>query len=122
MIIVFTAYTVASSYMNAKNIRRVNAIKVRDGYEFDSSDIKFEDNKSLLKVMLMTFIAGLLGGIVGIGGGIILSPIFLQLGMLPGVVANTNQYLVLVSTISVTSQFLYMGILNIPYAIFLGLI
>lgn len=71
-------------------------------------------------MMLYTFIAGLLGGIVGIGGGIILSPLFLQLGMLPNVVSNTNQYLVLISTISVTSQFLYMGVLNIPYAIYLG--
>ena len=42
------------------------------------------------------------------------------MGMLPVVVASTNQYLAMISTISVSSQFLYMGILNIPYAIVLG--
>ena len=62
----------------------------------------------------------MLGGIVGIAGGIILGPLFLQMGMLPVVVSSTNQYLALISTISVTSQFLYMGVLNIPYAIAIG--
>ena len=59
---------------------------------------------------------------MGIGVGIVLSSLFLQMRMLPTVVANTNQYLVLISTLSVTSQFLYMGIMNIPYAVYLGLI
>ena len=66
------------------------------------------------------FAAGMLGGIVGVAGGIILGPLFLEMGMLPVVVASTNQYLALISTISVTSQFAYMGILNIEYALFLG--
>lgn len=122
MIGVFLLYTFYSSYENAREIRRIHSVKKRDGYEFDANDIKFDDNKSILKVVAYTFIAGLLGGIVGIGGGIILSPLFLQMGMLPTVVANTNQYLVLISTLSVTSQFLYMGIMNIPYAVYLGLI
>jgi uncharacterized membrane protein YfcA len=122
MIGVFLLYTFYSSYGNAREIRRIHSVKKRDGYEFDANDIKFDDNKSILKVVAYTFIAGLLGGIVGIGGGIILSPLFLQMNMLPRVVANTNQYLVLISTLSVTSQFLYMGIMNIPYAVYLGLI
>ena len=61
-----------------------------------------------------------MGGIVGIAGGIILGPLFLSLGMLPVVAAGTNQYLALISTISVTGQFLYMGILNIPYTLVIG--
>jgi len=77
MIVVFLMYTFYSSYVNAKEIRRVHDIKRRDGYEFDANDIKFDDNKSIMKVIAYTFVAGLLGGIVGIGGGIILSPIFL---------------------------------------------
>lgn len=90
MIGVFLLYTFYSSYENAREIRRIHVVKKRDGYEFDENDIKFDDNKSILKVVAYTFIAGLLGGIVGIGGGIILSPLFLQMRMLPRVVANTN--------------------------------
>lgn len=62
-----------------------------------------------------------MGGIVGIAGGIILGPLFLSLGMLPVVGAGTNQYLALISTIAVTGQFLYIGILNIPYALAVGI-
>jgi len=122
MIGLFLLYTFYSSYVNAREIRRIHSVKQRDGYEFDANDIKFDDNKSIIKVLAYTFIAGLIGGIVGIGVGIVLSSLFLQMRMLPTVVANTNQYLVLISTLSVTSQFLYMGILNIPYAVYLGLI
>jgi uncharacterized membrane protein YfcA len=122
MIGVFMLYTFYSSYGNAREIRRIHSVKKRDGYEFDASDIKFDDDKSIIKVVAYTFIAGLLGGIVGIGVGIILASLFLQMSMLPTVVANTNQYLVLISTLSVTSQFLYMGVMNIPYAVYLGLI
>jgi hypothetical protein len=32
----------------------------------------------------------MLGGIVGIAGGIVLAPLFLEMGMLPVVVASTN--------------------------------
>ncbi|TNV71785.1 hypothetical protein FGO68_gene6593 [Halteria grandinella] len=63
----------------------------------------------------------MLGGIVGIAGGIILGPLFLQMGMLPVVVAATNQYLALISSTSVTSQFIYMGILNYQYALIGGI-
>ena len=57
---------------------------------------------------------------MGIAGGIILGPLFLQMGMLPMVVSGTNQYLAMISCISVTSQFLYMGVLNIPYCLAQG--
>jgi uncharacterized membrane protein YfcA len=90
MIAVFMLYTFVSSYLNAKELRRITNVKIRDGYQFDPSDIRFENDKAIIKMMAYTFVAGLLGGIVGIGGGIILSPLFLQLGMLPIIVANTN--------------------------------
>jgi uncharacterized membrane protein YfcA len=41
-------------------------------------------------VVAICFLAGMLGGIVGIAGGIILNPLLLQLGLLPTVVAATN--------------------------------
>jgi uncharacterized membrane protein YfcA len=90
MICIFTLYSFFSSYLNAKDVMRIHEIKRRDGYEFDKNDLKFDNNKAIIKIMAYTFIAGLLGGIVGIGGGIILSPLFLQMGMLPTIVANTN--------------------------------
>lgn len=82
--------------------------------------MKYDDNKTILKVILICLFAGIMGGVVGIAGGIILGPVFLGLGLLPIVVAGTNQYLAMISTISVTGQFMYMGMLNVEYSLFLG--
>ena len=71
-------------------------------------------------MILITFFAGILGGMVGIAGGTLLGPVFLSLGVLPMIAASTNQYLVMISTVSVTIQFIYMGVLNIPYTLYLG--
>ncbi|TNV78400.1 hypothetical protein FGO68_gene12330 [Halteria grandinella] len=106
---IFIIYTVISTFFNCKELRRIHMVKRRDGYVYDKADITFEDNKSLAFVVLNCFIAGMLGGIVGIAGGIILGPLFLQMGMLPVVVAATNQYLALISTTSVTSQFIQVN-------------
>jgi uncharacterized membrane protein YfcA len=72
-------------------------------------------------MIVICFLAGTIGGVVGIAGGLILAPVFLSLGMNPTVVSGTNQYLALISTISVTTQFVSMGILNYDYALFIGM-
>jgi uncharacterized membrane protein YfcA len=72
-------------------------------------------------MIVICFLAGTIGGVVGIAGGLILPPVFLSLGMNPTVVSGTNQYLALISTISVTTQFVSMGILNYDYALFIGM-
>jgi hypothetical protein len=120
-VIVFITYSIASTVYNIREIRRIHDIKRREGYYFDPRDIKFDDNKSLIKIAIICFLAGTLGGIIGIAGGIIMGPLFMSLGMLPVVVAGTNQYLALISTISVTGQFLCIGIVNIPYALMIGI-
>ena len=89
-VIVYIIYTVLSTIYNAKQIRRIHEIKKRDGYYFDPRDLRFDDDKSLIKIIVICFIAGTMGGIVGIAGGIILGPLFLQLGMLPVVSSGTN--------------------------------
>ena len=75
--VIFVIYSLLSTLYNAKRLRGINFVKKRDGYIFDPSDITFEDNKSILVVVIYCFFAGTLGGIVGIAGGIILGPLFL---------------------------------------------
>ncbi len=77
MLGIFLIYTFASTLYNAKALKNIHEIKKRDGYYFDPSDIQFHDNKSITKVTFFCFLAGILGGIVGVAGGIITSPLFL---------------------------------------------
>jgi uncharacterized membrane protein YfcA len=39
--------------------------------------LSYDNDKNISKVLAICFIAGMLGGIVGIAGGIILAPVFL---------------------------------------------
>ena len=77
MLSVFIAYSVVSTLYNAKQLKKIHAVKRRDGYDYDPADFKFDSNKSIVKIVVFCFIAGLLGGIVGIPGGIILGPMLL---------------------------------------------
>ena len=63
--------------MVAKNLKRTYEIKTQCGYQFDPNDLRFDDKRVLIKVVLICHVAGCLGGIVGIAGGIILAPVFL---------------------------------------------
>ena len=117
----FIAYCLILTIYEAHTLRLIHYRKKLFGYKYDPTDLTFSDNKTIIKVVIICHIAGILGGVVGIAGGIILGPVFLTLGMLPQVTASTNQYLAMISTISVTSQFLYMGVLNIEYSLFLGI-
>ncbi len=49
-----------------------------------------------------------------------MSPLFLSLGVLPEVSAATNQYIGMISTLSVTFQFIYKSQLNFAYTGFLS--
>ena len=51
-----------------------------------------------------------------------LAPVFLQMGMHPQVVANTNQYLAMFQTLAVSSQYFYLGMVNIPYCMVLAVV
>jgi hypothetical protein len=88
--------------MNAKELKRVHEIKKRCGYVYDPQDVVFSDTHQLVKLVIYSILAGILGGVVGTAGGVILGLLFLEMGMLPVVVSSTNQYLALISTISVT--------------------
>jgi uncharacterized membrane protein YfcA len=103
----FVAFCFGMTILSAKIIRDIHFIKRRDYYEFDESDIRFDKRSIIGFLIAMCFLAGMLSGILGIAGGTIMSPLFLSLGMLPSVTAATNQYIGMVSSLSVTLQFMY---------------
>merc|ERR1719221_1162253 len=66
--------------------------------------------------LLSTF-AGLLGGFLGIGGGIIMSPLLLELGMVPEAIQATTAAFVLLSSSLATIQFVVLGKAMPEYAL-----
>ncbi|TNV79501.1 hypothetical protein FGO68_gene11049 [Halteria grandinella] len=117
----FVTFCILETLLSAKEIRQIHFIKRRDQYEFDENDIHFDKKYTAGFLISMCFLAGMLSGILGIAGGTIMSPLFLSLGMLPSVTAATNQYIGMVSSLSVTLQFMFKDKLNYGYLLFMGI-
>ncbi|XP_073048150.1 sulfite exporter TauE/SafE family protein 5-like [Primulina eburnea] len=58
---------------------------------------------------MMTLLAGVLGGFFGIGGGMLISPLLLELGMEPEVTAATCSFVVFFSSTMSAIQYLLLG-------------
>ena len=99
-----------------------NLIKERDGYQYDSQEVKFHNTKEIIVLAFVCLIASVLCGMTGIAGGMVLGPLFLTYNMAPVVMSATNQYITMVASISVVSQFVYSGELNPHYAILFGIL
>ena len=68
---------------------------------------------SSVLLIIIGIVAGILGSLVGIGGGIIMSPALAFLGLPPSQVASTS--LIAVSSTSVSSTLAYARLKKIQY-------
>jgi len=69
------------------------------GYNFHESDLEFTTRNSI-KLAGLSFVTGMAGSCLGIGGGMIFNPLLLELGMLPTVASGTGMYLVMFASLS----------------------
>lgn len=67
--------------------------KERLGYQFIEGDIKWTLRNALL-IPTMFLTAGIVAGLLGIGGGMITGPLMLELGMVPQVVTATSSFMI----------------------------
>ncbi|XP_010547009.1 PREDICTED: uncharacterized protein LOC104818905 [Tarenaya hassleriana] len=79
--------------------------------EKDIEDLTASDEGRSNKCMfpVMALLAGLLGGLFGIGGGMLISPLLLQVGIPPEVTAATCSFMVLFSSTMSAIQYILLG-------------
>mmetsp|Transcript_69057 Transcript_69057/g.202171 ORF Transcript_69057/g.202171 Transcript_69057/m.202171 type:complete len:557 (-) Transcript_69057:68-1738(-) len=86
------------------------------GFPFVEGDVIW--NFALFRYYcVITFFAGIVAGLIGIGGGMVLGPVMLQLGILPQVSAATNATMILLSSSPTALAFVTGGLVPWTYAI-----
>ena len=76
---------------------------------------------NLIKIVILTTLAGVISSMVGVGGGMITNPILLGMGLDPKATSSTSTFLIM--TTAIASSFIYTisGQLNLSYAVSLGI-
>lgn len=104
------------SYFIIYNIKKDYEIKRLSNYIFLEGDIKW-NNTNILKFIIFASLTGILSTYMGIGGGMLITPIMIQVGMIPQVVIATSSITTFFSSLISTLNYLLVGKLNIKYGI-----
>lgn len=86
-------------------------------YPFDEEDVLW-DFKKLQFYSFFTFIAGIVAGLIGIGGGMVLGPLMMVMGINPRVSTATTATLILLTSSSVAVMFIMSGLVPWEYALY----
>jgi len=100
---------------------KIHSRKMVSNYTFQQGDIMWTRTNTFA-MSVIGFIAGLLAGLLGIGGGVIFSPVMLEFGVLPEVAAATSSFMILFTSLAAIIQFSILGRIITDYAIWFGII
>jgi len=90
--------------------------KVTIGWKFVDGDIKYS-SKNLFYFPILTAVAGIAAGLMGIGGGMVKGPVLLTMGATPMVQSATSSFMILFTASSTSIQFIILGLMPYDYAL-----
>lgn len=78
--------------------------------------------RKVMQYQSVSVTTGVLAGLIGVGGGLILSPFFLVMGMDPAVAVGTSSTCVLFTSSSTTMQYVFTDRIIMPLAVVYGIV
>lgn len=99
-----------------KNVKRTRA-RLAVNYPFGEQDVLW-DGQKLRFYSFFTFVAGIVAGLIGIGGGMVLGPLMLVMGINPRVSTATTATMILLTSSSVAVMFVMSGLVPWQYALY----
>jgi len=99
-----------------RNVKLTQA-RLDVNYPFNETDVLW-DSKKLQFYSFFTFVAGIVAGLIGIGGGMVLGPLMLVMGINPRVSTATTATMILLTSSSVAVMFVMSGLVPWEYALY----
>ena len=90
--------------------------RVNLNFPFQEGDMRWSE-EGVKRYPTLTFAAGLLAGLVGIGGGMVLGPLLLELGMIPQVSSVTAALMVFFTASAAVVQYIMLGVYPFGYTV-----
>ncbi len=109
---IILAFSLCVSLWLMRDTRRKYSVN----YNFQEGDVIWTPTHAFLYPTL-SMLAGIAAGLVGIGGGMIKGLLMMEIGMLPGPIAATSAFMVLLTSSSTVFQFAILGLLHFDWSI-----
>ena len=90
--------------------------RVNLNFPFQAGDIRWSE-EGVKRYPTLTFLAGLLAGLVGIGGGMVLGPLLLEIGMIPQVSSVSAALMVCFAASAAVVQYMMLGVYPFEYTL-----
>ncbi|GAQ79300.1 hypothetical protein KFL_000280050 [Klebsormidium nitens] len=103
----------------ARRLGQQHHKRLSDGDDYHPDELHFGP-RQLVTYPLIALVAGVIAGLLGIGGGMIVGPLLLELGMLPQVTAATGAFMVLFSSSLAVAQFALLHMIPLYTALYYG--
>ncbi|KAG8463396.1 hypothetical protein KFE25_004907 [Diacronema lutheri] len=91
------------------------------GYEYAEGDVIWTHERARHSCAVVG-VAAIAAGLLGVGGGMVLGPIFLELQLNPQVASATSTFMVLLMASCTIAQFIIFGMLDQSFASWYGLV
>ena len=120
---IFSLCATAASIYQSHALRSSGSTELQEALLDDQKQIASHHDWSLpvlLRCVAVTLLGGTVAGMLGFGGGMILNPLMLEMGIHPLVSSATSSVMVLFSASTATFAFAVNGRLNYQYAAVYG--
>jgi uncharacterized membrane protein YfcA len=97
-----------------------NILLLENPNEFNITSPAVESK--ITKIIFYCFMAGVISGMLGIGGGILMAPLMLELGINPKVATSTSNLFLIFTSFSNTCLYMMAGNLVVKYCLMYGIL
>lgn len=111
------AWTLGFATVHGYKIIKSRRLREEVNYPYLHHDVEWTPKRSQFYAVF-TFCAGLVAGLIGIGGGMVLGPLMIVMGVDPRVSSATNATMIVLTSSSVAIMFVTSGMVPWEYALY----